>query len=299
MTIDIMMPFYGDPDQLRAAVTSVLAQTDPDWRLVVIDDQYPDRTPGEWVQSIGDPRVQYLLNETNLGVSGNFSRSLQLVESEHFVLMGCDDELEPGYIAQMRSAVARFPGTSYFQPQVSVISDRGRAVLPLADRVKRWSRPSKSHPVILQGERLAVSLLRGNWTYFPSICWRTEAVRAANGFDPEYEIVLDLALQLTIITRGGTMALLPEPTFRYRRHEASVSSSTARYGGRFDEERRFFHDVAAHLDAMGWRRAARAARRHVTSRLNAATKLPGAIRVGDRDGRSSLLRHVFTNRAAR
>ncbi|MDR6973260.1 glycosyltransferase family 2 protein [Leifsonia shinshuensis] len=299
MTIDIMMPFYGDPEQLRAAVNSVLAQTDPEWRLVVIDDQYPDRAPGEWVQGLGDPRVQYLLNETNLGVSGNFSRSLELVESEHFVLMGCDDVLEPGYIAQMRAAVQRFPGTSYYQPQVSVISDRGEPFLPLADRVKRWSRPRKSHPVILQGESLAVSLLRGNWTYFPSICWRTDAVRAAHGFDPRYEIVLDLALQLTIITGGGTMALLPERTFQYRRHEASVSSATARYGGRFDEERRFFHDVAAQLDAMGWRRAARAARRHVTSRLNAATKLPGAIRGGDRDGRSSLLRHVFTNRAVR
>lgn len=294
-----MMPFYGDPEQLRAAVESVLAQTDPEWRLVVIDDQYPDRAPGEWVRSLGDPRVHYLLNEENLGVSGNFSRSLELVESEHFVLMGCDDVLEPGYIAQMRAAVRRFPGTSYFQPQVSVISDRGEAVLPLADRVKRWSRPHKAHPIILQGEPLAVSLLRGNWTYFPSICWRTDAVRDAHGFDPDYEIVLDLALQLTIITGGGTMALLPERTFRYRRHEASVSSATARFGGRFDEERRFFHDVAGRLDAMGWHRAARAARRHVTSRLNAATKLPGAIRVGDRDGRSSLLRHVFTNRAVR
>ena len=294
-----MMPFYGDPDQLRVAVNSVLAQTDPEWRLVVIDDQYPDRAPGEWVQSLGDPRVQYLLNEVNLGVSGNFSRSLDLVESEHFVLMGCDDELEPGYIAQMRAAVERFPGTSYFQPGVTVISENGAEVMPLADRVKSWSRPSKSHPEILQGESLAVSLLRGNWTYFPSICWRTEAVRAAHGFDPDYEIVLDLALQLTIIAGGGTMALLPEPTFRYRRHEASVSSLTAQDGGRFDEERRFFHDVAGRLDAMGWHRAARAARRHVTSRLNAATKLPGAIRVGDREGSSSLLRHVFTNRAAR
>jgi glycosyltransferase involved in cell wall biosynthesis len=299
VTIDIMMPFYGDPDQLRAAVSSALAQTDPDWRLVVIDDQYPDRAPGEWVRSLGDPRVQYLLNETNLGVSGNFSRSLDLVESEHFVLMGCDDVLEPGYIAQMRAAIERFPGTSYFQPAVSVISDRGNDILPLADRVKRWSRPSSPQPVILRGEPLAVSLLRGNWTYFPSICWRTEAVRQAEGFDPDYEIVLDLALQLTIIAAGGTMALLPERTFRYRRHEASVSSATARYGGRFDEERRFFQNVAGDMEAMGWHHAARAARRHVTSRLNAATKLPRALRVGDRDGSSSLLRHVFTNRTVR
>ncbi|OJX78905.1 MULTISPECIES: glycosyltransferase [unclassified Leifsonia] len=296
MTIDIMMPFYGDPAQLRVAVGSVLAQTDPDWRLVVIDDQYPDPEPGEWVRSLDDPRVHYLLNERNLGVSGNFSRSLELVENEHFVLMGCDDALEPGYVATMVAAIERFPGTSYFQPEVRVISDQGEPVLPLTDRVKRWSRPSRSRPVLLRGEKLAVSLLRGNWTYFPSICWRTDAVRRAGGFDAHYEIVLDLALQLTIIREGGSLALLPDLEFRYRRHEASVSSSAARYGGRFDEEREFFHDVARRLDEMGWHRAARAARRHVTSRLNALTKLPGAVRSGDGDGRSTLLRHVFTNR---
>lgn len=294
-----MMPFYGDPAQLRVAVESVLAQTDPDWRLVVIDDQYPDPAAGAWVRSLDDPRVHYLLNERNLGVSGNFSRSLELVENEHFVLMGCDDALEPGYVASMVSAIERFPGTSYFQPQVTVISENGDLVLPLTDRVKRWSRPSRTRPTLLRGERLAISLLRGNWTYFPSICWRTDTVRRAGGFDAQYEIVLDLALQLTIIRDGGSLALLPDPEFRYRRHEASVSSSAARYGGRFDEERDFFNDVAVQLDGMGWHRAARAARRHITSRLNALTKLPGAVRSGDADGRRTLLRHVFTNSTPR
>src|SRR4051794_2428172 len=82
VTIDIMMPFYGDPQLFRDAVASVMAQTDADWRLVVIDDVYPDTRPGEWLQSLGDPRIRYLRNETNLGVSGNFSKSVDLVENE-------------------------------------------------------------------------------------------------------------------------------------------------------------------------------------------------------------------------
>ena len=42
-----MMPFYGDVAQFREAVTSVLDQSDPDLRLVVVDDCYPDPTPRE------------------------------------------------------------------------------------------------------------------------------------------------------------------------------------------------------------------------------------------------------------
>jgi len=287
-----MMPFYGDPGLFRAAVESVLAQTDPHWRLVVIDDVYPDTAPGEWVSSLGDPRVEYVRNPTNLGVSGNFSRAVELVESTHFVLMGCDDLMERDYVASMRSAISIHPQVSYLQPGVTVVGDDGSVILPLADRVKGWYRPKRSHADVLRGEELAVSLLRGNWTYFPSICWNADAVRK-HGFDPEFDVVLDLALQLDIVLDGGELVLLPERTFRYRRHSGSVSSWTAQDGTRFDEERTFFLDVARRLRQRGWKRAARVASSHFSSRLNAVTRLPAALRSRDRSGVRPLLRHVF------
>lgn len=293
VTIDIMMPFYGDPQLFREAVRSVQDQTSADWRLVVIDDVYPDPEPGRWVKSLGDDRIVYIRNETNLGVSGNFSKSVDLVESDHFVLMGCDDLLEPDYLAVMADAIARHPGASYFQPGVIVISDDGTPSLPLADRVKTWYRPDATAEFSLTGEAMAVSLLRGNWAYFPSICWRTESVRR-HGFDAAFDVVLDLKLQLDITLDDGMIVALPERVFRYRRHAGSVSSWTAQDGTRFDEERAFFLDVSRRLAARGWRRASQAASRHWSSRLNAATKIPGALAKRDGAGLRALLRHVFT-----
>jgi GT2 family glycosyltransferase len=291
VTIDIMMPFYGDPQLFRDAVESVRAQTDPDWRLVVIDDVYPDPEPGRWVSGLGDERIEYVRNEVNLGVSGNFSKAVDLVRSDHFVLMGCDDLLEPGYVEAVRTAIARHPDAAYLQPGVTVIADDGTPSLPLADRVKGWYAPTVHEPVELTGERLAVSLLRGNWTYFPSICWTTEAVRR-HGFDPDFDVVLDLALQLDIALDGGTLVVLPDRLFRYRRHAASVSSFTASDGTRFDEERAFFLDIKRRLRQHGWRRAARVAGAHWSSRLNAATKLPGAVVKRDGAGLRALTRHL-------
>lgn len=287
-----MMPFYGDPGLFRAAVESVRAQTDDDWRLVVIDDVYPDRAPGEWVASLDDSRIEYVRNDVNLGVNGNFSKSVRLVRADYFVLMGCDDLMEPGYVASMRSAIAAHPEASYVQPGVTVIGDDGAPRLPLADRVKAWYRPDRSHPLVMSGQRLAVSLLRGNWTYFPSICWRTETVRR-HGFDPAFDVVLDLALQLDIVLDGGDLVVVPERTFRYRRHERSVSSWTAQDGTRFDEERAFFADAKRRLRARGWNRAARVASAHLSSRLNAATRLPAALVARDGSGMRPLLRHVL------
>ena len=54
MTVDILFPFYGDVAMMKEAVRSVLRQTDPDWRLIVVDDGYPDDSIPGWFDSLGD-----------------------------------------------------------------------------------------------------------------------------------------------------------------------------------------------------------------------------------------------------
>lgn len=290
--IDIMMPFYGDPELFQAAVNSVRAQTDPHWRLVVIDDRYPDTAPGEWLQSLGDSRIEYHRNEVNLGVAGNFARCIELTTASHTVIVGCDDLLLPNYVDRVRQLIAQFPSASYYQPGVQVIDGEGRVSLPLPDRVKNHYRPAAAGPTELKGEELATSLLRGNWTYFPSICWNAETLRA-HGFRADLEVVLDLALQFEIVLSGGSLVLDTVPAFRYRRHSASVSSWKANDGSRFLEERDFFLTAATRLGARGWNSAARAAAHHYSSRMNALTRLPAAIAAGSGSGIRSLFSHAF------
>ncbi|HEU5222612.1 MAG TPA: glycosyltransferase family 2 protein [Candidatus Lumbricidophila sp.] len=292
MTLDIVMPFYGDPGLLRVAVESILRQTNPDWRLVVIDDAYPDPNPGDWLKSLGDPRVTYLRNDINLGVSGNFRKSLDVVEAPVFTLMGCDDELLPNYVERMLRAFADNPGAAYVQPGVVVVDGHGREVLPLGDRVKARLRKHVERTDALSGEPLATSLLKGNWTYFPSIAWRTEVVRRF-GFRADLEVALDLWLQLDIVLDGGAIALDNVASFRYRRHAASVSSWTASEGSRFIEERDVMNATAKAAEQAGWPRAARTARRRWSSRVHAATRVVASLRTKDRSGLLTLLAHVF------
>ena len=80
MTIDIMLPHYGDTALMQAAVQSVLDQTDKDWRLTVVDDGREPDVP-EWFASLGDERVRYLRNEVNLGITRNFQKCVDLVEA--------------------------------------------------------------------------------------------------------------------------------------------------------------------------------------------------------------------------
>ncbi|MFE1645651.1 glycosyltransferase family 2 protein [Microbacterium sp. P01] len=291
-TIDIIMPFYGDPAQFKEAVLSVLAQDDPDWRLVIVDDCYPQWDPSEWVQGLGDARISLERNPENLGVSRTFDRCIELARNEYLAIPGCDDRLLPTYVTEVRSLIGDGGRPEYVQPAVVVIDENGHEARPLADRVKALVRPRISGPTPLSGDLLATTLMRGNWTYFPAICWRADVLRRFR-FTDRYEIVMDLALQMDILLAGGRLVASSVPAFEYRRHSASASSYTASDGTRFVEERDFYRTAVTRLRDVGWQRAARAARLRITSRLNALSKIPSAIGRGHWSAATVLLSHVF------
>lgn len=286
-----MMPFYGRFDHFVAAVESVLAQTDPDWRLVIIDDVYPDLAPGEWAAAIDDDRVTYIRNEVNLRPSRNYNKAVTLAHSEFMVIMGCDDIMLPGYVARVKQLIAQFPDAAIIQPGVSVIDENGTPTHPLPDRVKELYRFGGKGAREYRGEQLATSLLRGNWTYFPSLVWRTSAI--TRGFRTDLDVVQDLAMLMEITKEGGSLVLDDTVVFTYRRHSTSVSAVTGPDGSKFRQERTLFREVEAAARSLGWKKAARAAHNHVTSRLNALTELPGAILAGNAVGRSTLTRHIL------
>lgn len=291
-TIDVMLPYYGDVELMKTAVRSVAAQDDPRWRLVVIDDAYPDAEPAAWFASLSDPRITYIRNETNLGARDNFTKALELAEADVFVMMGADDVMLPSYLRTVSAALRDHPEVSAVQPGVEVIDGSGRRVRTLPDAVKRLAGPKPRPALVLGGEQLATSLLHAGWHYFPSLAWRTESVRRY-GFSPEYNVVQDLALLLDIAADGGSVAVLRDPVFQYRRHAQSDSSVRAVDGRRFIEERTFFQREAERFRSQGWAQAARAAELHWTSRLHALSVLLRTARHPRRDTTRLLGQHVL------
>lgn len=293
MTIDVMLPYFGDDPMFREAVRSVIAQTFQNWRLICVEDAHPDGAADDWLASLNDPRIIALKNETNLGVASNFARCLSLVRAPYFIMMGSDDRMLPGHLETLWLAAERHPQGSVFQTGVRVIDSFGAVSLPLGDRVKAVLRPKTSpgRDVVLTGEAFATSLSRADWAYFPSIMWQTSVAQTV-GFDEQFAIALDLGLLLDIALEGGEMVVLDPVTFEYRRHSASVSMSAARSGARFEQEKVFFWHYADKFTRVGWNRAARVLRNHAVSRLNALTELPGALLQRAWRSSASLVRHA-------
>lgn len=289
--VEILMPYYGPVDLLKSAVRSVLNQTDDRWRLTVVDDCYPDPAGREWLYGLEDGRIRYFRNEVNLGINRNFQRCLELAELDVFTMMGCDDLLLPGYVRTVLDAYQRVPEIDLVQPAVTVIGADGRPTRSLVDLAKKWLYAPPVGEHALRGEALAVSLLRGNWLYFPALCWRTKTAQAI-GFREGLDVVMDLALVIDIVEQGGTLLVVPDNCFLYRRHQASLSWVQALDGRRFVEERRFFLETADRMTERGWMRAARTARRHRSSRSNALLVAALAVRHRRFDIIPPLVRHV-------
>ncbi len=292
--VDVMLPYYGDVDLMKQAVRSVLRQQFQDWRLFVVDDGFPDPEPGRWfAHDVDDPRVSYQRNEQNLGANGNYRRCVYLATAPILVVMGADDVMQPNFLQLAAANFAAFgDAAAIVQCGVAVIDERGRLVRPLADLVKQRYAPRVDTPTLLAGEDLAASALRANWTYFPSLAWRTESVRRI-GFREGLHVTQDLALILDTARDGGGLVVDPTLAFLDRRHAGSDSSVKALDGRLFDEERALFAAEAQDFTRLGWDRAARAARWHITSRINALSLVPAAARSGKMSALPKLGKHII------
>lgn len=290
-TLDIFIPYWGDPAYMQLAVDSVLTQSNPNWRLTIIDDAYPDPTIARYVASLDDARVTFIRKERNEGITASFRTSLRLAEQDLVCFVGCDDFLLPNYVETILQAHKEFPEADIIQPGVTVVDADGNPSWTLVDRVKqRLLRPESSAPMLLSGERLATSLLHGDWLYWPSLTFRTSSIKNFD-FRNEFPIIQDLALVVDMIVEGNSLLVVPEKCFAYRRHSDSASSVLIKSGSRFKGERDYFALAAQLARAKGWRRAELAARLRLTSRAHALSLVPILLRSGDRGAFRTMVRH--------
>lgn len=290
-TLDIFIPYWGDPGYMKLAVDSVLGQTNPNWRLTVVDDAYPDSTIEDYVSAIDDSRITFIKKEQNQGITASFRTSLGLAQQDLVCFVGCDDYLLPNYVETVLQAHKGFPEADIIQPGVTVVDAEGKPSKTLVDRVKqRLLRPRSSTPLLLSGEKLATSLLHGDWLYWPSLTFKTASVRKFD-FRNEFPIIQDLALVVDMIVEGNSLLVVPDKCFAYRRHSDSASSVLIMSGSRFKGERDYFALAARLARSKGWRRAELAARLRLTSRAHALSLVPVLLKTGDAGAFRTMVRH--------
>lgn len=264
----VTIPFHANIGYLDAALRSLIAQREKDWTAVVVDDSGPESGAEQLVAALADGRVSYTRNDLNLGIAGNFNRCLELGRraAEVVTILHGDDMLEPGYVAAVRAAHRAFPAATCIAPRVIVVDLHGHRTRTVADTVKQLMWPRRL-PFVLLGDRGLSRILHGLFFYTPAVSYRVDLLPELR-FDPRWQQVMDLDLYARVLLGGGSIALVDDRVYRYRRHDASASARHARSSVRRREEAAVTNEVVAAARGLRWRRSVRAGRLRLTVRLN-------------------------------
>ncbi len=89
-TISVIMPAYNAGRYMRDAIQSILSQTFSDFELLIINDGSTDSTE-EIILSFKDPRIRYIKNKTNVGLSPTLNIGLENATGKYIARMDSDD----------------------------------------------------------------------------------------------------------------------------------------------------------------------------------------------------------------
>ena len=225
--VSILTPAYDVARFIGTAVDSVLAQSYPNWEMLVVDDGSRDGT-AEQVTARQDPRLR-LLRQDNQGVSAARTRAMAEARGEAVVFLDADDWLVPDALERMVTALAGMPQAVGAYGAYAVMAE---TAVPDDLPLRRKAGPFASGDLL---ERLLIQNLFVNGGH---LLLRRDALLRAGPFlaklryGEDWEYWIRLALQGPFVAIEGT-----EPLLYVRERQGSAY-------------RRMAHDPAAFAPAM-------------------------------------------------
>jgi glycosyltransferase involved in cell wall biosynthesis len=207
-TVSVVMSVRDGARYLRAAVDSILAQTNRDFEFVVVDDGSADATPSILqTYASADPRLR-ILSGAGRGIVSALTQGIAAARGRLIARMDSDDIALP---TRLQRQVAFLNARSDILAVGSAIQ-----IIDAADK-PRAVRTFPSDP-----EAIARDLLRYNAPAHPTVVMRRDAFLQAGGYREALRHAEDYDLWLRMSERGG-LANLPDVLLFYREHETQVT----------------------------------------------------------------------------
>ena len=192
--VAVLIPAYNEEKVINRTIRSVLHSTYPNLRVVVIDDGSADRTAevarNSFAAEIAHGRVTVLRQE-NGGKAKALNYGLQFVTEEIFVGIDADTLIGTDAIAYL---------VPHFQDaRVGAMAGNAK----VGNRVNLWTRWQALEYITSQNfDRRALNTFSAVSVVPGAIgAWRTEAVRAANGYKTD-TVAEDADLTMALLQNG-------------------------------------------------------------------------------------------------
>ena len=205
--VSIVLPTYKRAHVLPLAIRSVLAQTHPNWELIIVSDNSPDNTE-DVVKSFDDPRIRYFRNDPNLKLPRTLNRGFSLAKGDYLTWTSDDNMLAPEAIARMVDAL-----------------NGGEADFVFADYYEFADTDADGNPLDMRQVRLpdVPDMARGN-AIGACFLYTREVYAQIGEYDPDLFLNEDYDYWMRI-ARQFRIQHIAEPLYYFRRDEESLYCS--------------------------------------------------------------------------
>jgi glycosyltransferase involved in cell wall biosynthesis len=213
--VSVIIPAHNAAPYIAETIACVQAQTFDDWEIVLTDDASSDET-GVIARALGEPRLQVLRADANLGPAASRNLALTVASGELVALLDADDLWDERYLEHQ---VSTYDTHEARHGDVGVVACDARILDP------DGFRPRTYMDVVHVPERLDLTaMLRYNALYGSAVAPRA-VIDEAGGFTPEIWGTEDYDLWLRILERGYRAVVTREPLAVYRVSPGSVSAN--------------------------------------------------------------------------
>ena len=215
--VTVCIPTYSRVQWLGETIASALGQTFTDLVVEVHDDATPDDSVERVVAGFDDPRLRYIRYPENVGIVGNFTRSLLGASTEYVIQLGDDDIAEPTLVEKTVAALDRYPNAGMVHSRFSLIDAAGDVLVADEDWLGTPSPPLEPGSVFIER-----SMLHGS-----RVCTSTALIRRSavpsGGFRQRDHPPFDFVFWLRM-AKAWDIAWLDETLCAYRIHQKSFTS---------------------------------------------------------------------------
>ncbi len=201
----ILVPVYNHEEYIGAALDSLLAQTDPDWEALVVNDGSTDGTPAI-IESYAkkDARIR-VFHKSNGGQPTALNEGLEHACGQWICWLSSDDLFHPDKLAVHRDWIGRFPECRYFFTDFEMLEDETGAILPAYTQC------------VPQARWQVLDLFEANFINGISICVHRALFDEYGRFDASNRYGQDFDLHLRFLSHAVAIRI-PDVTCVSRRH---------------------------------------------------------------------------------
>lgn len=189
--VTVIIPAYNAEKTLMRAFLSTRNQG-LNSSVIIIDDCSSDGTPqiSSEIQN-SFPNVQFLRNNTNLGVSATRNIGIQLAKTEYISFLDADDVWLANKLIKQKRLLEKTPDCTLVTCNCLQIAPNGRVL-----------KEGHKNRVPVSGIDAWKTLLEYNFIPTPTVFTRTELVKSVHGFDESLKVAEDLDLWIKLAKKG-------------------------------------------------------------------------------------------------